>query len=183
LDKKLTALGFKNGAAVSMMAIADLSAIEGLAARTARAEPDTDTEKNKYLDQKSSLLKALAHHLNEAIKDKHIKNITFKNEGGCGAGELFYRIAVSPPQAKVHIIKAFYFLLCQAKGIDPLDLQSCYGWQDVLTGKMEGAGLYKYLAVLPNGKQQSGGFEVTEADLDSMDNTKLNVVRIDINND
>jgi hypothetical protein len=84
------------------------------------------------------------------------------------------------PTAKVHVIKTFYYMLCQARGVDPLDLQGCYGWQDVLTGKMEGAGGYKYLALWPDGKRQSGSFEVTKAAMEPMDDAKLNVITINI---
>jgi hypothetical protein len=133
---------------------------------------------NQYFEEKDSLLGRMAKQLNEWIARRNVRGIRFVAEGGCGAGELLYRIAVNPPTAKVHVIKAFYYMLCQARGVDPLDLQGCFGWQDVLTGKMEGAAGYRYLALWPDGRRQSGSFEVTKAAFERMDSAKLNVVTI-----
>jgi hypothetical protein len=108
LEKKLNTAGLANVAAPY------ITSMEQLTARIDTSGGSTNFD--RYSKEKENLLRKLADQLNKAAADKGIRGLRFTVEGGCGAGELLYRVAVTPPSAKVHIIKTFYYMLCQARG-------------------------------------------------------------------
>lgn len=114
-----------------------------------------------YDDQKSALLTPMAKELNTAIaarQSNSVKGTAFRVEGGCGAGELLYRIVARPSGAHVRVIKEFYYLLCKASNKPADDPDQCFGWQEAATSRMEGAGSYRYEANWPDGKISMGIF-------------------------
>ena len=120
--------------------------------------------------------------LNTAMRNRNIKG-AFEIEGGCGAGEVKYRLVPSDKAARLFVIKQFYFQVCEARGLEGFDQKKCEGWQEA-TGRdeMSGAGMYKYSAVWPDGKVTTGDFPVTDKLVDDINNERRKpVVSIPIN--
>jgi len=115
---------------------------------------------------------AMAQALNSTLRARHLRD-GFRVEGGCGAGEVSYRLAPSDTSARLFVIKQFYFLVCQARGLDPLDRNRCSGWHEA-TGRdsLSGAGSYAYVAVWSDGSSTNGKFEITDKIADDIDSQR-----------
>jgi len=92
-------------------------------------------------------------------RENHNKNLPSIHRGNtteCGDGEVFIKIDARPPGAKVWFLVEFYYMLCKAQGIDPLDMKVCDRWVEAATSVFAVAGDYRYLAVWPNGTKRTG---------------------------
>jgi hypothetical protein len=116
----------------------------------------------EFSDAKDPILQEMARALNSAT---HARNLPggFVTEGGCGAGEVAYRLAPSDQSVRPFVIKLLHFLICKACGINPNAVDSCIGWQEA-TGRahLAGSGAYRYLAQWPDGSITNGSFEIND---------------------
>ena len=77
-------------------------------------------------------------------------------DGGCGAGELSFRIRTAPAGGRVWIVNAFAFHVCSVRQPDPWALQACR-WTEVDEDAPELlSGRYFYQARWPDGTLRRG---------------------------
>ena len=85
-------------------------------------------------------------------------------EGGCGAGEVEFSVALSPPNGRLWLINAFAFKVCERKMADPWNHQAC-GWSEFASGETTTAsGRYMYEARWPDGTVKRGAKVLEETE-------------------
>ena len=85
-------------------------------------------------------------------------------DGGCGAGEVEFSVALSPPTGHLWLINAFAFKVCERKVADPWNHQAC-GWSEFASGDTTTAsGRYMYEARWPDGTVRRGAKVLQESE-------------------
>jgi hypothetical protein len=111
---------------------------------------DRKWREGSWKDTNMALLNKLAKALNRAVHRKE-----YVIDGGCGAGEI--RVSVKIPAGSAALlINTFHFTLCQARGTDPWNAQSCYGWKTVGKIPMLLSGAYRYVVTTVEGQKKTG---------------------------
>lgn len=136
-----------------------------------RAELQKATyDREAAIGRRRIALTVMAARLNQAVLARGLSGFgspAFVVKGDCSAAETAYRLAPSDTHAQLHIIKEFYYLTCQTLGINVSDRQHCLGWQSG-GSDLFGASQYRYVADLPDGRQLSDSYVVTDATIDSL---------------
>lgn len=89
--------------------------------------------------------------------------LEFVLDDGCGAGDIDVKVAISPPSGQLFVISKFYFMLCKAQNIDPMNLAKCDRWNELHGSVSPLAGDYYYLAKWSDGSIRCGQLGVNEA--------------------
>ncbi len=78
-------------------------------------------------------------------------------DGGCGAGEKPYIFKSEPSGARIWFATKFSYYLCQAKNIDPWDIEKCQRWRENESAiPNELSGSYVYQVKWPDGRMIKG---------------------------
>lgn len=85
-------------------------------------------------------------------------------EGGCGAGEVMYRIRTLPGNGRVWLINAFAFHVCRARGADPWRIDDCRWTEADLDRAAPLSGRYMYRVRWPDGAERRGIREFAPGD-------------------
>jgi hypothetical protein len=124
---------------------------------------------HELFDAKWPAVLDMARALNTALRARNLRAGFEESPSGCGAGEVAYRLVPSDKSAKLFVIKSFYFLVCQARGVDPFDRQNCNGWNEATDReRLTGAGRYAYVALWPDGTSTNGNFQITDKTVDDI---------------
>jgi hypothetical protein len=124
-------------------------------AETRRIDNGTK-QMNRWGENNKVLLENMAQALNVSIGRKR-----YIVEGGCGAGEIDVLVKI-PVGATASFINLFRFSLCQARGLDPWNKGTCFGWKEVGKLSLSLSGAYRYLLVSANGNKKSGDFQINQ---------------------
>lgn len=107
----------------------------------------------------------LANNLNKELRSSHkTPPAFFHSYPECGAGEITVKLNTDSPVTKLSIISEKYFKVCKARGLDPWNSESCYGWLDVQPNfPLSIAGGYRYQAIRTKGSLPiTGHFDITD---------------------
>jgi hypothetical protein len=114
-------------------------------------------------DDNQATLIQLAKALNSAVHRKE-----YVLEGGCGAGEILVAVKI-PAGSAALLINTFHFTLCQARGTDAWNAQSCYGWKTVGKVPMMLSGAYRYVLTAADGQKKVGDVLINKNNGGDMD--------------
>lgn len=85
-------------------------------------------------------------------------------QGGCGAGEVEFNVALAPPTGRLWLLNAFAFKVCERKVADPWNHQAC-GWSEFASGDTTiASGRYMYEARWPDGTVRRGAKVLQETE-------------------
>lgn len=87
----------------------------------------------------------------------------FEMDDGCGAGDIDVKVGINPPSGQLFVISKFFFMLCKAQNIDPMNLAKCDRWNEIHGSVSPLAGDYYYLAKWSDGSIRCGQLGVNEA--------------------